>query len=265
VWVIGAILQDLHRREVDNLWNFSLIAIALSYRAGVSVFNFEPWFFINGLIGFGIFLILGNIFYYARLFAGGDTKLLIALGAILPLSYNWIVNFKIFGWFILLSFVGGSIYVLCWSIALVFLNWNNFKKEYFKQFKFYKSIFLISFIFVLVWIVLSLIFFNELAFMGLVFLLFPVLFIFAKSVEECCMVKKISPDQLTEGDWLYEDVFVNGKKIKSHWEGVSGAELKLISEKYRRKLLVKYGVPFTPAFLIGLLGIVWFSWKLGFF
>ena len=25
VWILGAIMQDLRRREVDNLWNFSLI------------------------------------------------------------------------------------------------------------------------------------------------------------------------------------------------------------------------------------------------
>ena len=32
VWIIGAVLQDLKRREVDNLWNFSLIFFALAYR-----------------------------------------------------------------------------------------------------------------------------------------------------------------------------------------------------------------------------------------
>ena len=37
VWIIGAVLQDLKRREVDNLWNFSLIVFALGYRAFVSV------------------------------------------------------------------------------------------------------------------------------------------------------------------------------------------------------------------------------------
>ena len=92
IWIIGAVLQDLKRREVDNIWNFSLIAIALAYRFGASIFIDNYWFFINGIIGFVIFLILGNIFYYARLFAGGDAKLLMALGAILPLSYEIPLN-----------------------------------------------------------------------------------------------------------------------------------------------------------------------------
>ena len=57
VWIIGAILQDLKRREVDNIWNFSLIAFALVYRFSVSVFNGNYMFFLNGLIGLLIFLV----------------------------------------------------------------------------------------------------------------------------------------------------------------------------------------------------------------
>ena len=56
VWVVGAIMQDLRRREVDNLWNFLLIGIALAYRLAVSGFSGNFWFFINGALGFLIFL-----------------------------------------------------------------------------------------------------------------------------------------------------------------------------------------------------------------
>src|SRR3990167_3132221 len=108
VWIIGAVMQDLRRREVDNIWNFSLIGVALAYRGAVSVFGSNYWFVLNGLIGLSVFLLLGNLFYYSRLFAGGDAKLLIALGVVLPLSYDWVVNFKIFGFFVLIFMLGGS-------------------------------------------------------------------------------------------------------------------------------------------------------------
>ncbi len=150
VWLVGAILQDLHRREVDNIWNFSLIGFALAYRLAVSGFTGNYWFFLNGLIGFGIFLFLGNLFYYSRLFAGGDAKLVIALGAILPLSYSWLVNVKIFGVFIGGFLVGGSLYVFAWSLALVFVNFNSFVKEYGKQVKMYKHYFNLSLLFALI-------------------------------------------------------------------------------------------------------------------
>ena len=39
IWIIGAILQDLRRREVDNIWNFSLIGFALDYSCAFSVYN----------------------------------------------------------------------------------------------------------------------------------------------------------------------------------------------------------------------------------
>lgn len=261
VWIIGAILQDLKRREVDNLWNFSLIGIALAYRFSVSVFSNNYWFFFNGILGFMIFLVLGNLFYYSRLFAGGDAKLLIALGTILPLG-NWIINLKIFGYFILISLFGGSLYVFGWSLFLVVINFAKFRKEFVKQFKIYNMIFVISLVFVLLWLIISFFVGIEFILISLIFLLFPILFIYSKAVEESCMVKKILPRELTGGDWLYEDIYVKGKKIEKSWHGVSREELNLIRKKYRRKILVRYGVPFTPSFLIGFLGILWLD-KIG--
>ena len=98
----------------------------------------------------------------------------------------------------------------------------------------------------------------------MIILFFPFLFVFARSVEESCMVKSVLPKEVTEGDWLYEDIMVGGKKIKSNWEGVSEKELKLIQRKCKKKILIKYGIPFTPSFLLGFLGILFliekFNW-----
>lgn len=261
IWIIGAVLQDLHRREVDNIWSFSLIVFALGYRAFVSVFVWDYWFFLNGLIGLLIFLLLGNLFYYSRLFAGGDAKLLIALGTILPLSYSWMINLKIFGIFVLGFLTGGSIYVLTWSFFLVAFNWRKFRREFLKYLKSDKRIYLITFFVFFVWILISYFIDLKLFFIGLAFLLFPFLFFYARAVEDSCMVKAVWPSKITVGDWLNEDVYVGRKKIKANWEGVSESELRLIKNKYRRKILVKYGIPFTPSFLIGFLLLIFVSWR----
>jgi len=262
VWIIGAVLQDLHRREVDNLWNFSLIPIALAYRLSVYFFNGNYWFILNGLIGLAIFFILHNLFYYSRLFAGGDAKLLMALGVILPLSYNWILNFKIFGLFIFLFLLGGSIYSLIWAFCLMIMNWKNFKKESLKQWKSCQKMFLFALIFVVFWLVFAFIMTQTIFILiGFTVLLFPVLFVFAKSIEESCIVKRINPDRITEGDWLYEDIFIGGKKIKSSWEGVSAKELELIKKKCKKKILIKFGIPFTPSFLFGFAGLLFLAWR----
>ena len=264
VWIIGAIMQDFKRREVDNLWNFSLIGFALAYRAFVSVFNLDYWFFLNGLIGLGIFFGLANLFYYSKLFAGGDAKLMFAFGAIMPLSYNWMINIKLFGVYVLLFFITGSAYALVYSFFMMIKNWKRFKKEIKKQWKGMRRVFFMAIIFAVAWGILSLIVFQLAFFLiALIVLLFPVLFAYAKSIEEACMVKLIEPEKVTEGDWLYKDILVGGKKIKSNWEGVTEKELNLIKKKCKKKILIKEGVPFTPSFLFALIGLLLVVWKFG--
>ena len=150
-----------------------------------------------------------------------------------------------------------------WSLVLVVGNFGKFRMEFDKQVRESRMFFYVSWLLVLTWLVVSYFVFAELLVLGLVFLLFPVLFVFAKSVEESCMIRKVSPERLTEGEWLYEDIYVGGKKIESKWGGISKRELELIKEKYRRKVVIKIGIPFTPGFLIGfllLLGLDWWGW-----
>lgn len=265
VWIVGAVLQDLKRREVDNIWNFSLIGFALAYRFAVSIWGGNYLFVLNGLIGLLIFFVLGNLFYYSRLFAGGDAKLVMALGPVLTLSYDWIVNLKIFAIFILGFLVFGSIYALVYSFGLILVNLKKFEKEFVKQLRNYKSLFFSALGFVILWVVFAFYISQlRLIFISFVILLFPILFVFAKAVEESCMVKKISPSQITIGDWLYRGVKVRGKKIRANWEGVSRRELNLI-RKNKKKILIKQGIPFTPAFLLGLLGLLVWCWYGGWF
>ncbi|MDP3026409.1 MAG: hypothetical protein Q8N63_01785, partial [Nanoarchaeota archaeon] len=206
---------------------------------------------------------LGNLFYYARLFAGGDAKLMISLGTILPLSYSWIVNVKIFGFFILLFLLGGSIYALIYALFLIAQNLNSFKKEFVRQWNNYKKLFLIGLVFALIWTLLA--FFisqTALVLIGLVVLLFPGLYVFAKAVEESCMVREVSWNKVTEGDWLYKEVRIGKNLIKANWEGVSKKELEII-KKYKKKIFVKYGIPFTPSFLFGLVGLLFLMRRYG--
>jgi hypothetical protein len=249
-FLIGAVMQDFKRREVDNVWNFSLIAFALGYRAIISVYILDYHFLLNGLIGLGIFFILGNVFYYGRLFAGGDAKLLIALGAVLPLDYGFLTNIKISLLFVMLFLIGGSIYSIFYSIFLIEKNWKNFKREFFIQLKYYKKIIYFSICLFLFLTIISLIYNKLLFIIAILFFIFPFLTILARSIEESCMVKKIPVNKLTIGDWLYRDIKVKNKKIEKNWEGISESELKLIQRYYKKKVLIKEGIPFTPSFLI---------------
>ena len=67
------------------------------------------------------------------------------------------------------------------------------------------------------------------------------------------MKKYVNVKELTVGDWLATEIKVKGKKIKPYWEGLTEEELKFIRKNYKKKVLVKYGIPFSPSFLIAFL------------
>jgi len=93
IWIIFAVVQDLKKREIANWLNFSLVIFALGFRLFYSLFGeFGYEFFYQGLIGFGVFFLLGNLLYYGKVFAGGDAKLMISLGAIIPFSKSLFTN-----------------------------------------------------------------------------------------------------------------------------------------------------------------------------
>ena len=70
------------------------------------------------------------------------------------------------------------------------------------------------------------------------------------------MTKEVNVRDLTVGDWLVQKIKVKEKMIKANWEGLDEEQLVLIQKNYRKKVLVKYGIPFTPAFLFALLAII---------
>ena len=266
IWIIFTIVQDFKTREIANWLNFSLAAFALSFRFFYSLFNNDGFnFFYQGVIGLGIFFALGNLFYYSRVFAGGDAKLLISLGAVLPYSSELIYNLKDFVVFIFSFLIIGSLYVLIASSIISFKNFKKFKKEFLFNLKKNKK----YLIFVnILGIIFSLMFFLEemFLFFGLFFILIFWLYLYSISIEKACMIKKINPKKLREGDWLYKDVFVFGKKIKAKWDGLVKKEISLLVKK-GKLVEIKEGVPFSPTFLIALLlfiGIKIFNVNLGY-
>lgn len=256
IWLVFASVSDLRKREVPNWLSFSLITFALVYRAVYAVIFSNLMFFIYGLLGLGVFIALGYLFYYGRLFAGGDTKLLMSLGPILPFAASIYSNLVILAVFLLIMLFAGSIYGLIWSTVLAVINKKTFFRELKKQFKARKNLFYISFLFFVASLVIVLLYRNlSFVVFPIIFILFPILYIYAKSVEEICMIKLVNVRELTEGDWLYSAVKVKGKIIKPNWEGLSLKELKLL-KSYRGKVKVKQGIPFVPVFLLAFIILI---------
>src|SRR3989344_8973559 len=85
IWLIFAAVNDLRKTEIPNWLNFSLVIFAIIFRLFFSLFTENFYFLWYGLIGLVAFFVLGHLFYLGRIFAYGDTKLMISLGAILPI------------------------------------------------------------------------------------------------------------------------------------------------------------------------------------
>lgn len=257
IWVVFAVIQDLKKREVANWLNFSLILFALGFRFFYCLFSSEAQgfsFFYQGLIGLGIFFVIGNAFYYGRMFAGGDAKLMIALGTILPFSESFFTNLKIFVLFFLLFMFVGALYTLVISFVLCLKNFKRFRKEFVKQFKSKKKI---AYPFMVGGLILMIFgFWNSMFFsFGILLFILPYFYLYAKAVDESSMVKKIPASKLSEGDWLYGNVKIGKKMIKAKWEGVSKDNIREIKKRYGI-VKIRQGIPFTPVFLISFLILV---------
>lgn len=248
-FIVFAVVQDIRTREIANWLNFSLIIFALGFRFFYSLFSGDDFsFFINGLIGFGIFFVIGNVFYYSRLFAGGDAKLMIALGTILPISSRFFSNVQIFLNFLLVFLLSGFVYTVFASVYLCVKNFKKFKKEFAKQIREKRKL---SYIFLGSGIILLLLGFLEiiLTFFGLLSFVSFYLYLYSKSIDEACMIKTIPTRKLRDGDWLYSNVKIGKKFVKAKWDGVSKKEIREII-KYHDSVKIREGIVFSPVFLL---------------
>lgn len=261
-YIIFAVMQDIKTREIANWLSFSLITFALGFRFFYSLFNQSDFsFFYNGLIGLGIFFALGNILYYGKIFAGGDAKLMISLGTILPVSPQILLNLQIFCDFIFVFLFIGFFYVLVSSTVLSIKNSRAFKREFSKQLKENKRLMILLMIFSIIFLCLG---FLESPFfvLGLLVFFSSYLYVYSKAVDEACMTKVIKSKDLKEGDWLYSDLKIGNKKLKAKWEGVSSKDLEEIRRRYKT-VKIRRGIAFSPVFLISfIIFVVLYIFKL---
>ena len=253
IWLIFATIHDFKTKEIPNWLNFSLIAFALSYRAFYSAFNNDWTFFVYGLIALGIFVGISFIFYYSRAFAGGDAKLLMGIGVILPLgnfgSYFWAVIF------LFLLFGIGAVYSFLYTLILVFRK-KGFVYEFKKFFK-GKEIFIygLSGLGFLAGLILFIL--NEI-YLSISFFIFgfiPWIYIYSQVIDRAYMVKLVAPGKLTEGDWLFKDVKVGKQIIKKKVDGLSKEET-VVLKKFGKKVWIREGIPFSISFLLAFMVFV---------
>lgn len=258
IWLVMASIQDIKRREVDNWLSFSLITFSSAYVIFYSLYYHNLSYFLANVLGLGIFIALGFLFYYGRVFAGGDAKLIMGLGIILSSSVI-ISSLENYFYFIFLLLLSGAVYGLFYSLFIALSAKQAFFSQLKINFKEYKKQVVIFTILGLISLVVPIYFqYNILFLYPLLILISPFLLIYGRAVEQC-LIKLTPYSKVTVGDWLYKKVKINNKTISPHWEGLTEAQVALI-KKHRKNVVIKNGIPFVPAFLIAfILFLLWNS------
>jgi len=253
--IVGS-YTDFKTREVPDWLNYSLIFMGLGLRLIFSMVYWDLDFIIEGMLGFGAFFIIAVVMFYAGQWGGGDSKMVMGLGALIGLELS-MTSFLIA--FIINIVIFGAVFGMLFSVYLAISHWTEFVSEFKKAFSQRKR---------MKWIIwaatispLALTLFVPFTVKvplvvlgGMIFISFYA-FIYLKAVEGSCMIKWVDPKDLTEGDWVVNDVLVDKKRICGPKDlGLEMAQirkLRALKKKGKiKKILIKYGIPFVPSFLL---------------
>ncbi len=264
-----ASIFDLKTREVPDWLSFGLIIAAISIRAAAAI-QLGWAVLLAGLIGLAAAVITGYILYFTRLWGGGDSKLLMGMGAAIGIAFPFsIASFQLLGYFLLLMLLG-AFYGVVWMGFLALQHRAPFVREWKHLLQDYNSVQIGALI--AAGVLLVPVFFLPLLWP---LALFPpavfYLFTFVSVVEKTCFLKKVSPARLTEGDWLADAVRIKGKELLKP-KTLTGEDIKVLQALQKRsqllKVMIREGVPFVPSFLLSylllLFGKGWLLKAIGF-
>lgn len=259
--LIIATFTDLKTREVPDWLSYGLIGIGLGLSLIFSIIYWNFWLFVNSLAGFILFLIIALVMFYAGQWGGGDSKVLMGLGALIGFDVRF-ARFPFILVFLVNILLIGAVYGLIWSLALMFRNFKSFFKEFRKVSHRIEITRLRIYAIIFAFFMLIMFLLNRKSFIGFLFLALLLmalvtfyLWIFVKAIEKACMIKSITPDKLTEGDWIVKDIHYKGKYICGPKDlGIEKKQIKGLVKLYKlgkiKKVLIKEGIPFVPSFLI---------------
>lgn len=257
---IGSI-TDLRTREVPDWVNYGLMISGIGLSLLFSAVYSSPSFIINSLIGLAIFFGIAYIMFYAGQWGGGDSKMLMGLGAMIGIDISFRAQQFLLGFFINALFIG-AVYGLLWSIFLAFKNKKRFLEEFNEIMSQKEIVKAKKLILGLLFLLLFILFFVKLYYIRIFVLSFALLalttsylWVFVRSIEKSCMHKLVEPSKLTEGDWIVNDVYVNKQYICGPKDlGIEKKQIRKLVGLYKkgkvRKILVKEGIPFVPSFFI---------------
>ncbi len=265
VYLIIATISDIKTTEIPDFLNFAFIAIGIFIYATKTLTTHNNIYLIYSILTVLVFFAIGAIMYYTKQWGGADSKLLMGLGALIPIYPQILLdNFKLktssfLGIDLFLNLlIVGAFYALLFVIYLVIKNRKKFAKEFKrmhskKELKIFERIIWISIILINIWgffLSNSTIQRDLILMVSLILILFNYLTIAVKAVEKTSMYKIISTKKLRVGDYITKELKHQNKIVfKPIVHGVDEKQIKEI-QKYFSRVEIKDGIIFAPVFLI---------------
>lgn len=257
---------DLKRREVPDWLSYGFLMAVLGIRA---IFSVEQgWtILISGLLGLLVGFAIACLLYYTNQWGGGDSKLLMGMGALLGINIPLQSSSLNLFWFLLALLFLGAVYGLIWMLVVAMKYKHTFREQWVLTLRHSKR-----------WQITIALFTLGLALLAVTYpFVWPIvpfpalvlyLFLFVNTVERGCFYIYRAPRQLVEGDWLAEEVRVGVRKVLPA-KTLEKEDLLLLKnlevEKKLKKVLIKEGVPFVPSFMLAYLAVLGGKWWVGWF
>lgn len=263
-----ASITDLRSREVPDWISYTLIIFGLGSNALSAVFQKSLMPIILAATATIILYACARLLFSLSHFGGGDAKLLIALGALFgnpPMQTQtalFFFNLPFLAIVLLNLLIIGSLYGMLYALVIAIQHARPFAKACAEQnamprFRKMKRLALIIAVPLALLTNLTPIptmaklFANAII---LLILLYPHIQVIAKAIEISCLTKTIPLTKLTLGDWLAADIIHNRKVIaRPSKQGVDEATLTALKKAHIRNVVVRYGIPFVPAFFLATL------------
>ena len=271
--LIGSI-TDLKTREVPDWINYGLIISGVFVNLILSVIYSDFSLVIGSIAGLLAMFIIACIMFYAGQWGGGDSKILMGIGAMVGVKISLSARQFLLA-FLVNSLLIGALYGLMWAVLLLLKKRRGFLKELRLISKQRNACRLKIIMLILVAVLLGLFFVywtgllkHEIFFLSssLIFLalLTSCLWIFTKAVEKSCMHKLVLPRMLTEGDWIVNEIYVGGKYVCGPKDlGIQKNQINKLVKYYGqgkiKKVLIKEGIPFVPSFFMAFIATLFFG------
>jgi len=241
---------DLKTREVPDYLSYVLISGGLILRLILALYtdNYKELIWLP--ISLVIIFTFSYFMYSSGQWGGGDVKIMTGLAIIM--SYRANNNFfPFFADFFINMLIVGTIYGIIMMSIKAIKNFKEFKEELSK-------LDLILLIILIIVITLIVNWFRNLPSI-MILMLFALLGSFSlkylRIIEKKLMKENIPVTKLTEGDWITENIKLNGKVvIPKRKIGITLEDLNFIKKNFKKfskmKVQVKVGIPFVPTFFL---------------